>query len=83
MCPEKSFLMRKTILDDGSYPYIAEVAELVGAHGIPALLDIDKTQVPKGMLPFEKIKRADNKRQYVHFYMHDKYFARVLTATDK
>lgn len=75
--------MKKTILDDGSYPYLTEGAELVGAPGIPVLLDIDNTQVPKGMLPFEKIKRADNKRQYVHFYMHYKYFARVLTATDK
>ena len=75
--------MKKTILDDGSYPYLTEGAELVGEPGIPALIDIDNTQVPKAMLPFEKIKKADNKRQYVHFYMHDKYFAKVLTATDK
>ncbi len=75
--------MKKTILDDGSYPYLTEGAELVGEPGIPALLDIDNTQVPKGLVPFEKAKRTSNKRQYVHFYMHDKYFARVLTATDK
>jgi hypothetical protein len=75
--------MKKTILDDGSYPYLTEGAELVGMPGIPALMDIDNTQVPKAMLPFEKIKKAEKKRQYVHFYMHDKYFAKVLTATDK
>lgn len=75
--------MKKTILDDGSYPYLTEGAELVGEPGIPALMDIDNTQVPKAMLPFEKIRKAENKRQYVHFYMHDKYFAKVLTATDK
>jgi hypothetical protein len=45
-------------------------------------MDINNTQVPKAMLPFEKIKKAENKRQYVHFYMYDKYFARVLTAQD-
>lgn len=56
---------------------------LGGKPGIPALLDVDNTQVLKAMLPFEKIKKAENKRQYVHFYMHDKYFAKVLTATDK
>jgi hypothetical protein len=75
--------MKKTILDDGSYPYLTEGAELVGKPGIPALLDIDNTQVPKAMIPFEKIKKTDNKRQYVHFYMHDKYFSNVLTATSK
>ena len=35
--------MKKTILDDGSYPYLTEGAELVGAPGIPALLN-DKKQ---------------------------------------
>ena len=75
--------MKKTILDDGSYPYLTEGAELVGAPGIPALLNIDNVQVPKSMIPFEKARRTINKRQYVHFYMHDKYFSRVLTATSK
>lgn len=75
--------MHKIILDDGSYPYLTEGAELVGAPGIPALLDLKNTQIPQSMIPFEKAKRTQNKRQYVHFYMHDKYFLRVLTATNK
>ena len=75
--------MKKTILDDGSYPYLTEGAELVGEPGIPALLDIDNTQIPKDIIPFEKIKKEKNKRQYVHFYMHDKYFSNVLTSTTK
>lgn len=75
--------MRKTLLDDGSYPYLTEGAELVGEPGIPALMDIDNAQVPVKMIPFEKAKRAQDKRQYVHFYMHDKFFSRVLTATNK
>lgn len=75
--------MRKTLLDDGSYPYLTEGAELVGEPGIPALLDLKNTQIPRSLIPFEKASRTKNKRQYVHFYMHDKYFARVLTATDK
>ena len=75
--------MRKTILDDGSYPYLTEGADLVGAPGIPMLLDIDNTQVPRKMIPFEKAKRVSDKRQFVHFYMHDKYFSNVLTATTK
>lgn len=75
--------MKKTILDDGSYPYLTEGAELVGAPGIPSLLNINNTQIPNKLIPFEKIKKATDKRQYVHFYMHDKYFSRVLTATGK
>lgn len=47
------------------------------------LLDMDNTQVPRKMIPFEKAKRCVDKRQYVHFYMHDKYFANVLTATNR
>ncbi|MCD8110658.1 MAG: DUF4417 domain-containing protein [Clostridiales bacterium] len=76
--------MKKTILDDGSFPYLTEGADFVGEAGIPMLLDLDNIQVPKGMLPFEKAKQSNfSKRQYVHFYMHDKYFADVLTATNK
>lgn len=75
--------MKKTILDDGSYPYLTEGAELVGKPGIPMLMDINNTNIPKSMIPFEKARSTKNKRQYVHFYMHDKYFARVLTATNK
>ena len=75
--------MKKTIIDDGSYPYLTEGANLVGAPGIPELLDLKNTQVPKSLIPFEKAKRTTNKRQYVHFYMHDKYFSSVLTATKR
>ncbi len=75
--------MKKTILDDGSYPYLTEGANLVGSPGIPALLDLRNVQIPKGLIPFEKIKKVEDKRQYVHFYMYDKYFSNVLTATNK
>ena len=61
--PERRVKLRKTILDDGSYPYLTEGAELVGAPGIPALLDIDNVQVPHSMIPFEKAKRTTNKRR--------------------
>ncbi len=37
------------------------------------------TQIPKSLIPYEKIRKARNKRQYVHFYMHDKGFRNVLT----
>ncbi len=74
---------RKTIFDDGFQAYLTEGATFTGAPGIPMLMDLNNTQVPKDMVPFSKAKTCANKRQYVHFYMHDREFSRVLTATDQ
>jgi len=76
--------VKKTVLDDGFYPYLVEGSDLVGEPGIPSLLDLGNTQIPKDIVPFEKAKKAStSRRQYVHFYMHDRYFADILTATDR
>lgn len=75
--------MRKTKYDDGFHSYLVEGATVVGEPGIPMLMDLKNAQIPKDIIPFEKAKYAENKRQYVHFYMHDKYFADVLTSTTK
>ena len=75
--------MRKTILDDGFQSYLTEDAVLVGEPGIPMLMDINNTQIPKGIIPFSKALRCTDKRQYVHFYQHDREFSRVLTGTAK
>ncbi len=74
---------RKTILDDGFQAYLTEDAILVGKPGIPVLMNLDNTQIPKDLLPFGKANTCSNKRQYVHFYQYDKEFSRVLTATTK
>ena len=84
MLRRKDSAMHKTILDDGFHAYLTEGAEFVGDAGIPMLLDLKNTQIPKALIPFEKIhSKKYDKRRYVHFYMHDKYFSRVLTATTK
>ena len=75
--------MRKTILDDGFQSYLTEGAVLVGEPGIPMLMDMQNVQIPKGMIPFSKARTCKDKRQFVHFYEHDKEFSRVLTATTK
>ena len=75
--------MRKTILDDGFYQYLVEDAFLVGEPGIPMLMDLNNTQIPRGLIPFGKTAKCKDHRQYVHFYMHDREFARVLTATTR
>lgn len=74
---------RKTIFDDGFQEHLTVGATIVGAHGIPMLMELDNVQVPRDIVPFTKAKNCPNKRQYVHFYMHDREFSRVLTATDR
>lgn len=75
--------MAKTIMDDGFQAYLTEGAKFVGEPGIPMLMNLDNVQIPKDLLPFSKVNVCKNKRQYVHFYMHDKEFSRVLTATKR
>ncbi len=75
--------IRKTIFDDGFQAYLTEGATIVGDPGIPMLMKSDNVQVPKDILPFGKVNVCNNKRQYVHFYQHDKEFSRVLTATNR
>ncbi len=75
--------MSKTILDDGFQNHLTTDAFLVGAPGIPMLMDLQNTQIPKGLVPFAKIKTCSDKHRYVHFYMHDKEFSRALTATTR
>lgn len=75
--------MRRTIFDDGFQSYLTEGAEFVGEAGIPVLLDMDNVQIPRDMVSFGKASKCKNRRQYIHFYMHDKAFSSVLTATSK
>ncbi|MCD8290998.1 MAG: DUF4417 domain-containing protein [Prevotella sp.] len=75
--------MGKTIFDDGFQAYLTDGAYLVGDPGIPMLMDSGDTQIPLDMIPFTKAKSCKNKRQYVHFYEHDREFSAVLTATKR
>lgn len=74
---------RKSIFDDGFQSYLTEGAKLVGDIGIPMLMNLDNIQIPKDILPFGKANVCKNRRQYIHFYQHDKEFSRVLTATTR
>ncbi len=76
--------MKKTLIDDGSFPYLTEGADFVGDAGIPMLMNLDNVQIPRKLIPFDKAKKTNaDKRSYVHFYIHDKYFLDVLTSTTK
>lgn len=76
-------MAQKTILDDGFQQYLTEGAVFVGDAGIPMLMNLGNAQVPKDILPFSKARVSKNKRQYIHFYQHDKVFASALTSTKR
>lgn len=71
---------RKTVFDDGFQAYLTEGATIVGKPGIPMLMDLDNTQIPKDIIPFSSVQI---KGSMFIFYMHDKEFSTVLTATQK
>lgn len=75
--------IRKTIFDDGFQAYLTEGATIVGEPGIPMLMKLDNVQIPKDLVPFSKVNICKNRRQYVHFYLHDRAFSTVLTATTR
>jgi len=74
---------RKTVFDDGFQAYLTEGAVLVGDCGIPMLMDLKNTQIPRDIVPFSKLNTNKDKRKYIHFYLHDKEFSTVLTATSR
>ena len=75
--------MYRTAYDDGFQSYLVDEASFVGTPAMPALMDLRNTQIPKDIIPFDKAKRATNKRVYVHFYMHDTKFHTILQSTSK
>lgn len=69
------------MFDDGYQEYLVEGATFEGEMGIPKLLNIHNTEIPRGLVSFTKAKYVTNKRQYVHFYIHDIGFRKIFTAT--
>lgn len=70
-------------VEDGYPNYLVEKGTFfTRPEGIPLLMDFN-TDIPKGLIPFEKIKTCKNKRQYVHFYMYDQKFAKFLKRDKK
>lgn len=77
--------MAKTVVDDGFAPYLVNGAEFDGKWEIP-IIKSDLIEIPKDIVPLDKIKKIskeDKKNVFVHFYMHDIAFRRILSDVDK
>ncbi len=71
-------MAHKILFDDGFNDYLTEGAELEGKDGIPKLIKQSYVEMPKKMILFSKARNSADKRGFVHFYQHDKYFFSFL-----
>ena len=46
----------KSIFDDGFQAYLTEGATFVGKPGIPMMMNLNNTQIPLDMIPFDKAR---------------------------
>lgn len=74
--------MKHSILYDGSLPYLTAGARFEGKAGIPSLMSIHNTQLPKELIRFDKIGSTRTYRGYVHFYIDDLLFIKILNKPD-
>ena len=75
--------MSRHKIDDDFNSYLTEGATFVGDSGIPMMMNLKNTQIPKGLVPINKIKYEKNKNKYVHCYVHDDVFSDFISKTWK
>lgn len=76
-------MAHKMLFDDGFNDYLIDGAELKGKDGIPQLIRQDYIEVPKKLILFSKSKRFLDKRGFIHFYQHDRFFFNFLNDPKK
>lgn len=77
------YYLKKLLYDDGFSNYLVEGATFIGDAGIPVLQNMNNLQVPRDLISFTKSRKNPNKRMFVHFYVHDKYFNCVFNHPEK
>lgn len=74
--------MKKTFFDDGFQDYLVDGARFEGRDGIPRLLNTTG-EIPATLIPFDKAKTSKTTHGYLHFYIHDRQYGKILTDTRK
>lgn len=70
-------------IDDDFQAYLVEGATFVGEAGIPVLMDTDAVAIPSSLVSFPKSIHTADKHQFVHFYVFDNKFSKLLTQTKR
>lgn len=77
--------MRRTVVDDGFASYLVQNANFDSKGEIPIIKN-EEFEVPEDIIPFDKINRINKlqrEKTFVHFYMHDISFRKLITSTNK
>lgn len=70
----------KNIIDDGFIPELVEGARFDGVFEIPHVPAPKEIIIPKGMIPYSKMRYSSNNEEFINFYEHDIRFRDVITS---
>ena len=73
--------MRKTKMDDDFQGYLVEGAIFDGAADIPCMLSFKNIIVSPALAPFTARKRIKSEGVFLHCFIHDFQFSRLITET--
>lgn len=75
--------LTKAIFNDGFCQKLVDGARMDGKDGIPTLMGYPIPDVPKSLVPFDKMRSCQDKKAYVHFYIHDRKYGEIFSNPDK
>lgn len=73
---------RKAIIDDGMNPELVNGADFDGFYGIPVIKKPKEIIIPKSVVPFSKLSKADTFEDAIATYEMDQEFSDLLIHPD-
>ena len=73
---------RKAIIDDGMNPELVNGADFDGFYGIPVIKKPTEIIIPKSIVPFSKLSKADTFEDAIATYEMDQEFSDLLIHPD-
>lgn len=73
---------RKAIIDDGMNPELVSGADFDGYYGIPVIKKPKEIIIPKSIVPFSKLSKADTFEDAIATYEMDPQFSDLLIHPD-
>lgn len=73
----------KLFYDDGFNDFLVKGASFISKKKFPLLPLNSDVETPKTLIPFTKLRTSKNKRGFIHFYIHDKYFKCFMEHPEK
>lgn len=73
---------RKAVIDDGMNPELVNGADFDGYYGIPVIKKPEEIIIPKSIVPFSKLGKADTFDDAIATYEMDQEFSDLLIHPD-